>query len=586
MAYMKPEVDPSTIPHDSEQVVYVALRDQLPDDYVVLHSYPWLRPDRDGHLREGETDFVILHERRGILVLEVKGGELDYKRGCWMRKKSRGWEKITDPFVQARKNMHALLDEVEQRSSRDVTRDDLAYGYAVVFPHHVYTGPEPPGADPAIILTQPQMPAIRAAIENAFEKWPQRKQPLGPLRWGRLLQAVLPKFYLYRPVAADLDSTYRRIVELTDEQQDAFRGLYDENLRVFVPGVAGSGKTMLALDRALCFAKSGRRTLMVCFNKQLAEHLEDLVASSPQDRLYLEEQRLCIRNFHRLARELIVKAGLDFDVPDGGEAEAEFWTSSVPDLLEQAITLLLDGGPVLFDAIVIDEGQDLHPRWWECLNYSLLSNLGKGAFYAFADPDQSLWDWSLKTPPVSFQTTYRRSRNCRNTRLIARSSARLAAVETRTLDRLPVGIEPTISILSLPSSMKGIVQATVTRLLKEHHLQPSQTVLIGTAPWSAGALSGVAEIEGVPITDSVTAWKEGGRLLVTTARKFKGLEADAVVLYDLQDFTPWFRKSDLYVACTRGRSYLHCIATNRELAQLIETAFRTVRQEFVSGLGG
>ena len=71
MAVMRPILDPEDIEHDSERLVYVALRDQLSNEYVVLHSYPWLRPDRDGALREGEADFVVLHQSKGMLVVEV-----------------------------------------------------------------------------------------------------------------------------------------------------------------------------------------------------------------------------------------------------------------------------------------------------------------------------------------------------------------------------------------------------------------------------------------------------------------------------------------------------------------------------------
>lgn len=98
MAVMHPSLTSDEIEHDSERLVYLALRDQLSNDYVVLHSYPWLRPDRDGNLREGEADFVILHQSKGMLVLEVKGGELRYHKGAWQRKKSFGFETITDPF--------------------------------------------------------------------------------------------------------------------------------------------------------------------------------------------------------------------------------------------------------------------------------------------------------------------------------------------------------------------------------------------------------------------------------------------------------------------------------------------------------
>ena len=61
MARMIPEVDPTQLEHNSEELVYRALRDGLGDDFYVLHSYPWLRPSRgEGALTEGEADFVIL----------------------------------------------------------------------------------------------------------------------------------------------------------------------------------------------------------------------------------------------------------------------------------------------------------------------------------------------------------------------------------------------------------------------------------------------------------------------------------------------------------------------------------------------
>ena len=86
MAIMHPDVAPDQIIHGSERDVYIALRDQLPQSYRVVHSLPWLRPDRDSTdapLREGEADFVIFHPDYGLLVLEVKGGEemfIEYKR--------------------------------------------------------------------------------------------------------------------------------------------------------------------------------------------------------------------------------------------------------------------------------------------------------------------------------------------------------------------------------------------------------------------------------------------------------------------------------------------------------------------------
>ena len=112
MARFIPEVSPEDIVHDSERVVYEALRG-LPTGFVVLHSFPWLRPTRDlsgEPLREGEADFVILHPERGLLVLEVKGGRPEWVGRVWRR----GGKELHDPFDQARRSRYALLDAIEE----------------------------------------------------------------------------------------------------------------------------------------------------------------------------------------------------------------------------------------------------------------------------------------------------------------------------------------------------------------------------------------------------------------------------------------------------------------------------------------
>jgi hypothetical protein len=83
MAKLIPHADVSEISLKPERDVARALVETLPEDCLVYHSFPWLRPERSDrgrelYLREGEADFVILLPL-GLLVLEVKGGEIRYE---------------------------------------------------------------------------------------------------------------------------------------------------------------------------------------------------------------------------------------------------------------------------------------------------------------------------------------------------------------------------------------------------------------------------------------------------------------------------------------------------------------------------
>ena len=92
MARLIPKIDPKEIALKPERDVACALIEQLPQDCIVYHSYPWLRADRNDRnskitLREGEADFVVILPSLGFLILEVKGGAIQYdsENHTWYR---------------------------------------------------------------------------------------------------------------------------------------------------------------------------------------------------------------------------------------------------------------------------------------------------------------------------------------------------------------------------------------------------------------------------------------------------------------------------------------------------------------------
>lgn len=137
---------------------------------------------------------------------------------------------------------------------------------------------------------------------------------------------------------------------------------------VAISGCAGSGKTLVALALASAFSESGKRTLVTCFTRSLANHLEDLL---------VEKSNITVASFHALCLRLGTRAGLP--VPGGWTNRV--WSEKFPELLENAVSQCPE---LRFDRIIVDDAQDFQDRWWEALRASL-SGSDAGLYYCIDD---------------------------------------------------------------------------------------------------------------------------------------------------------------------------------------------------------
>ena len=140
--------------------------------------------------------------------------------------------------------------------------------------------------------------------------FPRKAGLLSRADYVEMLDVLLPRFQIMRPLSPQIESGRERLVELTLNQALAFRGLFS-NRQLLVEGVAGSGKTLLAVERALAFARKGVRCLFICYNKELATWIREQLASDP-DRAPVAKL-VDVYHFHALAAELAKEAGLPFE---------------------------------------------------------------------------------------------------------------------------------------------------------------------------------------------------------------------------------------------------------------------------------
>src|SRR5262249_19103995 len=207
---------------------------------------------------------------------------------------------------------------------------------------------------------------LRTKVETAFDFWADGSS-LDAIGARRVVDALAHDLEIRQPLGLVVDEADREILALSDQQFGVLRTLAGAR-RVAVSGPAGSGKTLLAAEKARRLAADGFRTLLTCFSRPLADYLRESLA---------RHQRLDVLSFHQLSRQLALEAGMP--LPAGPSWSEREW-DQVAGLLEPAAMRL---GP-RYDALVADEAQDFDGDWWLPL-LTLIHEPDHSVIYVFYD---------------------------------------------------------------------------------------------------------------------------------------------------------------------------------------------------------
>jgi hypothetical protein len=521
---------------------------QLPEPYVVFYSAAWqVRTSREG-AQDGEADFIVAHPEKGIMILEVKGGRIRYDASLqqWYSRDRNGMEHaIKDPIQQARNSKGALLHKLRELPG---WRDDyLTIAYMVVFPD-VLAGQASlrPDLPRDLLIDVSDLESLEAHIENGFAWFAGEERRSGALgvQRLRLLESLLANsFTLKTPMGVELAQDEARIIELT-EQQMHLLDFIQRQRRAVIEGCAGSGKTTLALEKARRLSEQGFETLLVCFNAPLAEYLRQCAP-----------QGVDVYHFHGLCTDLAKKAALGYRAY---RTEAEFYDTVLPQMLLEAIEEL----GTQYDAIIVDEGQDFRPEWFETLLF-LLHDDKQGIFYVFSDSNQNLYRRAEHLSALLGVEPFTLYENCRNTRAIHEVVRAFHHQPELLTCRGPEGRAPEIVYFASEREEEEHVRRILHRLVTEEKVEAAQIVLLTTrAPEKTPFVPGRKLGNFVLSEWGDRNWRKSD-IRVSSVHRFKGLESRAVVLAGLEDNDPSWLDPLLYVACSRARAHLVIVAHER-----------------------
>jgi len=496
MAIFHPQSPHKETPR-SERKVWRALA-SLDNHWHVLHHVQW-QAVRQGRHVDGESDFVLVHPEHGLTVLEVKGGSVEMIDGVWTTIDGK------DPVWQASNGSNTLYRHLNGLDASLVGNPRVCHGVAL--PDVEVLGAI--GMHPrALFLDGIDLRDSAKSMERLLTHWGLQQTPLATRQVQAIVQRLAPTRTIQRTLRLDVADSEAEILELTDRQREAFR-ILRRTRRGIVLGSAGTGKTLLALEKARQMAADGAAVLLTCFNAPLAAWLEELTAGV---------EGITVASFHSLCFRTASTAGLPIPI----QPSEEWWEREAANLLASAAGA--DTTP-RFDALVVDEAQDFANDWLTALQL-LLSAPDDAPVFLFADEHQQLFRKGLTLPDWP---QFVLDLNCRNTRPIARKVAEVV--------RSP---EP-------KSGARG--------KLPEFIITGGE-FLVDSARRVVENL--VAQIRALRVAAAARPSVSDKGLVAETIHRFKGLESEAVVLVCSDVFVrqpEWIRVL-LYVGMSRARSAL------------------------------
>jgi hypothetical protein len=525
MAILIPDT-PKKCPH-GERIVYEKLGRDLDRDWIILHSL-----GLHGHATKiwGEADIVVL-STKGFFALEVKGGQVSCLNGIWQFgvPGKPMYTKTEDPWTQAKTAMFAIRGKLIEA---EPAMKDLLFGFGVVMPMVSFncTGAE---IEPAVLLDRDDFGKdLGFYIGRLLKHWDlayqakhesvRRLPTKADIRRAR--QILRPDVDSAFSLGGWMTGLESQLLQLSNDQIRSSRRMA-ANPRTIVRGKAGTGKTIIAIERAKQLAAEGKSVLFLCFNQLLAAHVREGLAAHGFG------QGIDVFHVHQLYRDVIAQAGMLDRLADE-EGTEDFYERIFPEIFFEAA---VSYGAKSWDAVVIDEAQDLLTLpHLDALDVLLTQGINRGRWHIFFDPMQNIYHEEIQEQVMlrleeaqpAFDDLFE---NCRNTRQVASQTSIVSGIDM-ALEGAPEGPECAITFYKGSVCLNAVEQAL--RILLKADVRPEDIVILSPLRLENSCLAGVKQLAGAKLTDVPTPMP--GALLFSTMHSFKGLERKVVLAVDME----------------------------------------------------
>jgi hypothetical protein len=321
-------------------------------------------------------DFIVLHPRRGLLILEVK----DWRRDSIQKidpiavtlLTNQGAKRTANPLLQARQYAFAVKNALECDPQLLAPEEHpfagklvCPYGYGVVLSEITrkqFDATELGEVLPAhLVICKDEMTESADAEQLQERLWAMFNvqfshiltlPQIDRIRWHMFPELRISQGSLFAPdeEGPQNGAVGNRLLRVMDLQQEQLARSLGEGHRV-IHGVAGSGKTLILGYRCEQLAKTTSAPILVlCFNIALAAKLEQTMAARGL------AERVVVRNFHRWCLDQLTL----YHVPKPASGN-DFYQRLVMQVQQAVERGQIPRGQ--YGAVIIDEGHDFEADW-------------------------------------------------------------------------------------------------------------------------------------------------------------------------------------------------------------------------------
>lgn len=355
---------------DGERIVFNLFNDHLPIEWEI-----YVQP----HLNGLRPDFVLLHPKVGIAIFEVKDWNLQAMKYSVIERAAKTpvliGEKDEKQFsLQSENPIEKIYRYKQEIHELYCPRIDGKAGFAAITAGVIF-----PFSSEKSIRTLFSM----SLSYRGMDKWPQYNPLTGAdsvqsgniksvfpesiRKYSKFMNDDLAKDLRNWLVEPDFAATQRQPLELDRTQLSFVKSRTESGYRR-IKGPAGSGKSLILASRASELLGEGKEVLVVTFNITLLHYLMDVAVRWPQSGGRTRKDITWL-NFHFWCKRVCQEN-------DCEEEYKTLWTEN-KDVnkvlsidLPSLVTSILDDPYCVtkkYDAVLVDEGQDFMPDWWNVL---------------------------------------------------------------------------------------------------------------------------------------------------------------------------------------------------------------------------